>query len=60
MKQQFSGDEQALIVRVLIADDSDIVLCALSTALKSLSEIEVVGLARDGLQALESAQKTTP
>ena len=48
------------MIRVLIADDSEFVLDDLVTLFEATSDIEVVGLARDGLEAFERAQELSP
>jgi len=48
------------MIRVLICDDQDVVLEGLQTILKSASEIEVVGIAHDGAEALEVISQTHP
>ena len=40
------------MIRVLIVDDSTIILSALSNLLRLYSDIEVIGLAGDGLKAV--------
>lgn len=48
------------MIRVLICDDQAIVCDGLEAILSTDSEIEVVGLASNGAQAVELAQKTKP
>jgi DNA-binding NarL/FixJ family response regulator len=48
------------MIRVLICDDQDVVLEGLQTILKSASEIEVVGVAHDGAEALEKIPQVHP
>lgn len=48
------------MIRVLICDDQDIVRQGLEAILSTVSNIEVVGLARDGAEALELTPKTKP
>lgn len=48
------------MIRVLIAEDQSMVLGALAALLELESDIEVVGLARDGRQALELALREAP
>lgn len=48
------------MIRVLICDDQDVVLEGLQTILKSASEIEVVGVAHDGAEALEAIPRARP
>lgn len=48
------------MIRVLICDDQDVVLEGLQTILKSASEIEVVGVAHDGAEALEAIPQARP
>lgn len=47
-------------VRVLVADDSAFMRKVISTMLESDPEIEVVGVARDGLEAVEKAKSLNP
>ena len=47
-------------LRVLIADDQDLVRSGFRLILLSYEGIEVVGEARDGLEAVELAQRLTP
>jgi len=48
------------MIRVLLCDDQDIVLEGLQTILKSASDIEVVGVAHDGAEALEKVPQVHP
>jgi two-component system, NarL family, response regulator LiaR len=48
------------MIRVLICDDQELVCYGLQTILKTTREIEVVGMAHNGIQALEKIPKTTP
>jgi NarL family two-component system response regulator LiaR len=48
------------MIRVLICDDQDIVREGLATILGTAAEIEIVGTARDGEQALEMVGDTLP
>lgn len=48
------------MIRVLICDDQQVVCEGLRTILSSSPDIEVVGLARDGAQALELAASARP
>jgi len=48
------------MIRVLICDDQAIVCDGLEAILSTDPEIEVVGLAQDGAQAVELAHKTKP
>ncbi len=47
-------------VKVLIVDDSTFIRFTLSQALNEMSEIQVVGMARDGIEALEMIPKLQP
>ena len=47
-------------IRVLIADDHQVVREGLSTLLNSKKDIEVVGLAKDGLDAVNKAREFVP
>jgi NarL family two-component system response regulator LiaR len=49
-----------MAIRVLICDDQDVVREGLRTILKSAPDIEVVGLARDGAEALELIPSARP
>jgi two-component system response regulator DesR len=48
------------VIRVLIAEDQGMVLGALAALLEMEPDIEVVGRARDGREALEMVEKTRP
>jgi len=48
------------MIRVLICDDQDVILEGLQTILRSASEIEVVGVAHDGAEALETIPHVQP
>jgi len=48
------------MIRVLICDDQDMVCEGLRAILKSAREIEVVGVARDGAQALDLVPQVKP
>jgi two-component system response regulator DesR len=48
------------LIRVLIAEDQSMVLGALAALLELESDIEVVGQARDGREALDLAAKANP
>jgi two-component system response regulator DesR len=48
------------VIRVLIAEDQSMVLGALAALLELEPDIEVVGRARDGAEALELAERTRP
>ena len=50
----------ASTIRLLIADDQPIILRGLSLMLGSEEDIEVVGLARDGIEAVEMASELSP
>ncbi len=47
-------------IRIVIADDHAIVRESLSHLLSSYPDIEVVGLAEDGLAAIERVRETNP
>jgi two-component system response regulator DesR len=48
------------VIRVLLAEDQGLVLGALAALLDLEADIEVIGRARDGKEALELAEKTSP
>jgi DNA-binding NarL/FixJ family response regulator len=48
------------MIRVLICDDQEVVCAGLRVILNSASDIEVVGVAYDGAQALELVSQTNP
>jgi two-component system response regulator DesR len=48
------------VIRVLIAEDQGLVLGALAALLELEPDIEVVGRARDGREAVELAERTSP
>lgn len=54
------ANEGSAPLRVLIADDQDLVRSGFRLILLSYEGIEVVGEARDGLEAVELAQRLTP
>jgi DNA-binding NarL/FixJ family response regulator len=47
-------------VRVLVADDHGLIRNALAAFLEGIDDIEIVGLARDGEEAVELARKRHP
>ncbi len=47
-------------IRVLIADDQAILADGIKSVLSSCEEIEVVGIAQDGFQALRLLEETSP
>ena len=49
-----------MTIRVLIADDQDLVRCGLRLILESEPDLEVVGEASDGDQAVDLARRTRP
>lgn len=53
-------DERTVRVRVLIVDDSALMRKLLADILRSAPEVEVVGTARDGEEAVELAGRLTP
>jgi CheY-like chemotaxis protein/anti-sigma regulatory factor (Ser/Thr protein kinase) len=55
-----SGFQENVKIRVLLVDDHVMVRQGLRTVLESYSDIEVVGEARDGLEAVELAEDLTP
>ena len=48
------------MIRVLVCDDQDVVVQGIDAILSTAREIVVVGLASDGLQALELTERTHP
>ena len=52
--------EQTLIIRVLIADDSAAIRGSLTSLLNPQNGFQVVGLACDGLEAVEQATELLP
>jgi len=51
---------EAIMIRVLIADDSDAVRQSLFIMLQPHADIDVIGLVIDGLEAVRRAQELTP
>ena len=49
-----------MTIRVLVADDQDLVRTGLRMILETLDDIEVVGEARDGQEAVDLAQQLRP
>lgn len=49
-----------MTIRVLIADDQDIIVTGLSTILNDEDDIEVVATAADGIEAIEKADRYRP
>lgn len=49
-----------MTIRVLLVDDQELVCYGLETILKTAGDIEVVGMAHDGMQALEKMEETQP
>ncbi len=47
-------------IRILLADDHGLVRAGLKTVLEGLDEVEVIGEAKDGLQALEMVERLLP
>lgn len=58
------SDEVALVarkrLRLLIADDSEAIRIALSGLIARLDDVEIVGLARGGVEALEMIRRLRP
>ncbi len=48
------------MIRVLVADDSEVVRNAVASTLESYTDIEVVGLARNGVEATEKTSELVP
>lgn len=59
MTSMNDGEEQK-VIRVLVVDDSRVVAEFLTNLLNSDERIEVVGVARDGEEAVEAALRTKP
>lgn len=55
-----ANDGAAQVITVLVADDQTIVREGLTTVLSLLPDIEVVGEARDGAEAVELVQRLAP
>ncbi|WP_405159921.1 response regulator transcription factor [Nocardia sp. NBC_01499] len=55
-----ANDGAAAVITVVVADDQTIVREGLTTVLSLLPDIEVVGEARDGAQAVELVQRLAP
>lgn len=58
VKQKFKLE--AIMIRVLIADDSDAVRQSLFIMLQPHADIDVIGLVADGLEAVQRAQELAP
>src|SRR5437660_9279369 len=54
------GDIEAIMLRVLVVDDSATARALLVAILQSDPEIQVVGEARDGIEGVELTQKLRP
>ncbi|MDX6247823.1 MAG: hypothetical protein QOF10_1183 [Kribbellaceae bacterium] len=48
------------MIRLMIVDDHDLLRDAIHIALKDVHDIDVVGVAKDGLEALETAARVSP
>lgn len=48
------------MIRLMIVDDHDLLREAIHIALKDVHNIDVVGVAKDGLEALETASRLRP
>jgi len=48
------------VIRVLVVDDSALIRRLISTALSEAEDIEIVGTARDGLEAVERVEELSP
>ena len=48
------------MIRILIADDSSVIRDGLCGLLKLVSDFEIVGTAKDGLEAVEQAERLNP
>jgi len=60
LKIRIDGEHEQSRLRVLLVDDSAKVRRTLSALLSALPEVEVVGEARDGLEAIDAAGKLLP
>lgn len=59
-RRHSSGDNADVSIRVVVADDQDLVRAGLVMILEAQPGLEVVGEAADGLQALEVATRLRP
>ncbi|EEF57195.1 response regulator transcription factor [Pedosphaera parvula] len=57
---QADGNHDRKRLRVLVADDSAAIRDSLSSLISRLSDVEIVGLARTGLEAYELIQSLNP
>jgi DNA-binding NarL/FixJ family response regulator len=48
------------MIRLLIVDDHDLIRDAIRSAFEDVEDIDVVGVAKDGLEALEAASRLRP
>jgi len=60
LEGQRMGMSKAPATRVVLADDHDVVRQGLKRLLDRVPEIEVIGEASDGLEALQSVQELQP
>jgi DNA-binding NarL/FixJ family response regulator len=58
--KQFKGSSPMKPIRVLVVDDNSIVRDALSRIIQRSADLQVVGEAADGLEAVEKAASLTP
>lgn len=57
---QFGGQKRMQLIRVLVVDDNSIVRDALCRIIQRSSDLELVGSASDGLEAVEKAASLAP
>jgi two-component system chemotaxis response regulator CheB len=48
------------VIRVLVVDDSALIRRLISTALSGVADVEIVGTARDGLEAVDAVEELRP
>ncbi|GAB4577817.1 MAG: response regulator transcription factor [Anaerolineales bacterium] len=54
------SDFREIMIRILLVDDQELVCYGLQTILKTARDLEVVGMAHNGAQALEKIPETNP
>ena len=60
LRRSAAGDRGGAVISVLLAEDQSMVLGALAALLELETDIEVVGRARDGAEALRLARESRP